>query len=336
MYKKRAVAAAATTAIALLGAGVGAAVATPTPMTETGNPRIAGANRYETAVLVSQKSFTTPQDVVFVASGESYADALGAGPAAAASGAPILLVPKSSLPTVVAGELKRLAPKAIAVIGGAGAISDANLKAIAAYAPAGQTQRISGPNRYATAAEVAAGFDPGIPVVYVASGENFADALGGGAAAAAEGGAMVLTAKGTLPAETKQALQSLKPKQVVILGGTGAISSTVEKAINTATGLKAFRYNGADRYETAAWVASDVWGGPDGTGKAKTVFLASGLSFPDALAATPAASINDAPILLTKGTCTPLVTQQVKKDLAPTLSVYLGGKTVTYYGTKVC
>ncbi len=95
MIKKRAVAAAATTAIALLGAGVGAAVADTTPLTGTGNPRIAGANRYETAVLVSQKSFTSPQDIVFIASGESYADALGAGPAAAASGAPILLVQKT-------------------------------------------------------------------------------------------------------------------------------------------------------------------------------------------------------------------------------------------------
>jgi putative cell wall-binding protein len=250
-------------------------------------------------------------------------------------------VQKSKLPQVVIDELKRLQPKSIAVIGGAGAISDATFNAIAAYAPQGQTQRISGPNRYATAAEVASGFipgptDPALPVVYVASGESFADALGGGAAAAAEGGAMVLTAKSTLPAETKQVLQALKAKQVVILGGTGAISTAVEKAINSATGKTAFRYNGADRYETAAWVASDVWGGADGTGTAKTVFMASGLSFPDALAATPAAYVNDAPVLLTKGTCTPAVTQQVKKDLNPSLSVYLGGSTITYYGTKVC
>ena len=332
MHKKRAVAAAATTAIALLGAGVGAAVADTTPLTGTGNPRIYGANRYETAVNVSKATFKAPQEIVFIASGESYADALGAGPAAAASEAPILLVRKTKLPQVVIDELKRLQPKSIAVIGGTGAVSQAVMDAVAKYAPADGTFRISGPNRYATAAEVASGFDPGIPVVYVASGEGFADALGGGAAAAAEGGALLLTAKDTLPTATSQALKNLKPKQVVILGGTGAISSTVEKAINTATGLKAFRYNGADRYETAAWVANDVWGQ---TG-AKTVFLASGLSFPDALAATPAAYVNQAPIVLTKGTCTPLVTQQVKNDLAPDRSVYLGGKTITYYGTKVC
>ncbi|SER73719.1 Putative cell wall binding repeat 2 [Pedococcus cremeus] len=330
MYKKRAVAAAATTAIALLGAGVGAAVADTTPLSGTGNPRIAGANRYETAVKVSQASFKAPMDIVFIASGESFADALGAGPAAAASGAPILLVQKTKVPQVVLDELTRLKPKSIAVVGGTGAISQPVMDAIAKYAPADGTFRISGSNRYATAAEVASGFDPGIPAVFIASGENFADALGGGAAAAHEGGALLLTAKGKLPTETSQALKNLKPQQVAILGGTGAVSASVETAINAATGKKAFRFSGGDRYETAAWVANDVWG------TSKKVFMSSGLSFPDALAATPAAHINDAPILLTKGTCTPLVTQEVKKDLAPTLSVYLGGKTVTYYGTKVC
>ncbi len=260
MYKKRAVVAAATTAIALLGAGVGAAVADPTPLTTTGTTRIAGANRYETAVKVSQQSFKSPQAVVFVASGENFADALSAGPAAAISEAPILLVPKNSLPSVVVTELQRLKPQAIAVIGGTGAISDANKTAIAKYAPAGQTQRIFGANRYATAEEVAMGFDPGINVAYVASGENFADALGGGAAAAAEQGALLLTAKSTLPVETKRALQYLKPKAVVILGGTGAVAPAVATAIKSATGLTPDRYAGADRYDTAAMVASDLWG----------------------------------------------------------------------------
>ena len=44
----------------------------------------------------------------------------------------------------------------------------------------------------------------------------------------------------------------------------------------------------------------------------------------------------DAPILLTKGTCTPDVTDFVLNDLAPNLTVYLGGPAVSYSGTKVC
>ena len=63
MHKKRAVAAAATTAIALLGAGVGAAVAEPTPLTGAGTARMYGIDRFATAVDVSKKSFTTPQDL---------------------------------------------------------------------------------------------------------------------------------------------------------------------------------------------------------------------------------------------------------------------------------
>lgn len=333
MHKKRAVAAAATTAIALLGAGVGTATAEPTPLTKTGNHRIAGANRYETAVKVSQQSFTTPQAVVFIASGESFADALAAGPLAAAAEAPILLVPKGSLPTVVRNELTRLKPKAIAIVGGTGSISQANMDAIAKYAPAGGTERIFGSNRYATAEQVVSSFDPAdIDVVYLASGESFADALGGGAAAAAEAGALLLTAKGGLPAETTRALKYLTPTEVVILGGTGAVSATVASQVKSATGVTPYRHAGEDRFETAAMVAYSLWA----TTGAKKVFLASGDSFPDALAATPAAYINDAPIMLTRSTCTPMVTDLTRDELAPDLNVFLGGSTISYSGDKVC
>ena len=260
MHKKRAVAAAATTAIALLGAGVGTATAEPTPLTKTGNHRIAGANRYETAVKVSKQSFTTPQDVVFIASGESFADALAAGPLAAAAEAPILLVPKGSLPTVVRNELTRLKPKAIAIVGGTGSISQANMDAIAKYAPAGGTERIFGSNRYATAEQVVSSFDPAdIDVVYLASGESFADALGGGAAAAAEAGALLLTAKGGLPAETNRALQYLTPTEVVILGSTGAVSATVASRSSRPPGSPP-TVRRRDRFETAAMVAYEPVG----------------------------------------------------------------------------
>ena len=65
---------------------------------------------------------------------------------------------------------------------------------------------------------------------------------------------------------------------------------------------------------------------PRGATGARKVFLASGTSFPDALAATPAAAINNGPILLTRGTCTPKVTQSTRTVLKPALTVYLGHK----------
>lgn len=333
MHQKRAVAAVATTAIALLASGVGAAVAATKPLSGTGTTRIAGANRYETAVKVSQRSFTSPQDVVYVASGESFPDALAAGPAAARDGAPILLVQRDAVPAVVQTELERLQPQTIIVVGGDGAISSTTFNTLATYAQKWQTYRAYGSNRYETAESLAQGWKTGdVNTVYLASGESFADALGGGAAAAAQKGALLLTAKDTLPPATKRALQHLAPTSVVVLGGTGAISQEVADAVEAATNVTVQRLGGTDRYDTAAKVANGAWGG---TG-AKKVFLASGTSFPDALAATPAAAINNGPVLLTKGTCTPKVTQSVRTSLKPGLTVFLGGPTITYGGTAVC
>ncbi len=169
-------------------------------------------------------------------------------------------MPKDSLPGVVSTELSRLQPKSIFVLGGDSVISQPTMDAIAAYAPVGATERIAGTNRYATAEQLVKGFDPAdVDVVYLASGEGFADALGGGAAAAHEGGALLLTANKSLPAETKRALQYLTPTEVVILGSDAVVTKAVADAVKTATGLTPYRYAGRDRYETAALVADDVW-----------------------------------------------------------------------------
>jgi putative cell wall-binding protein len=295
--------------------------------------RIAGTDRYQTAVKVSQQSFSTPQPMVFIASGENYPDALAAGPAAAWTGSPVLLVKRDTVPTVVQNELARLKPKQILVIGGDSAVSQTALNTVAKYAPGGATHRIAGTNRYGTAEAVAQGWETGaIKVVYLASGETFADALGGGAAASYEEGALLLTAKGKLPTETKRALQHLKPTKIVILGSTAAVTGTVASQVKAATGITPLRYGGADRYKTAALVAEKVWK-PAETG---SVFLASGTNFPDALSATPSAAINGAPILLTKATCTPMATATAVTNLEPDLVVFLGSKSVTHEGDKIC
>lgn len=323
--------AAAAAGTALIGTlGSAPAAADPTPITSTGLVRIAGSDRYSTAVKVSQKSFTKPQSTVVIASGESWADALAAGPLAAFVEGPILLVKKDSLPAVVDAELKRLGPTHVIVVGGRGAISDYVYGRVGFWA--NDTIRIAGADRYATAEAVAAQLPP-VDSVYVASGTGFADSLAGGAAAAAEGGALMLTSPSSLSPAAARVLTKNTPSHVVILGGTAAVSSGVEAQIKAAApGATVDRAAGRDRYETAAVVADALWGD---TG-ADAVFYASGTNFPDALAAAPAAYVNDAPVLLTRGTCTPGATAAVEESLAPSLGVFLGGTTVTYSGSKVC
>jgi putative cell wall-binding protein len=59
-----------------------------------------------------------------VATGASFPDGLSAGPIAGLRGGPLLLVPASWLPSVVATELKRLDPTTIVIVGGPSAVSD--------------------------------------------------------------------------------------------------------------------------------------------------------------------------------------------------------------------
>jgi putative cell wall-binding protein len=333
MHLKHALAAAALGALLIPLTGA-AAQADGNPITTTGLVRLAGADRYATAVKVSQKTFKAPQSYVVIASGENWPDALAAGPLAAHIDAPVLLVKRSGVPSVVDAELKRLGAVHVLVVGGPAAIPDTVMRAATRWS--NDAKRLAGPDRYATAEAVAAEMGA-VPSVYVSSGATYADALAGGAAAAAEGGALVLSSPTSLSSAASRVLAKKKPGHVVLLGGTGALSAQVERQVKAvAPAATVDRAAGQDRYDTAAILADALWGGTGPGAGADAVFYASGTSFPDALAATPAAYVNDAPVLLTRGTCTPKPTAFVENELAPSLGVFLGGSTVTYSGTRVC
>ncbi|CPU62207.1 N-acetylmuramoyl-L-alanine amidase LytC precursor [Mycobacteroides abscessus] len=141
---------------------------------------------------VSYGVFDPGVPVVYVASGTGFADALSAAPAAAVQGGPLLLVQPNGIPTVVADELRRLAPQRIVVVGGSGAVSDAVYQQLAGYTPA--IRRDAGANRYATSRLVSERAFAGqtVEVAYVATGTDFPDALSAGAVAGAYGVPVVL------------------------------------------------------------------------------------------------------------------------------------------------
>lgn len=76
--------------------------------------RIAGADRYETSVLISQAFFPEGASTVFIASGQTMVDAL---PAGATSAGPVLLVPDDRLPEIVNFEIQRLNPSRVVILG---------------------------------------------------------------------------------------------------------------------------------------------------------------------------------------------------------------------------
>ena len=194
--------------------------------------RHGGASRYDTAVAVSKAMFPTAGvPVAYVASGEGFADALAGAAAAGKLGGPVLLTQPNALPSVVAAELDRLNPQRIVILGGTGVVSSAVASKVKAYSPS--VVRQGGAKRYDTAVAVSKATypTPGVPVVYIANGEDFPDALAGAAAAGKLGGPVLLTPAGGLPSVVSTELDRLNPQRIVILGGTGVVSTTVEKQV---------------------------------------------------------------------------------------------------------
>ncbi|MGR0221494.1 cell wall-binding repeat-containing protein [Agromyces sp. ZXT2-6] len=85
--------------------------------------RLAGADRYATALAVSQAGFESGADVVYVANGQNFPDALAAAPVALKEGGPVLLTSGVALTQDLVDEITRLRPRRITVLGGYGAVS---------------------------------------------------------------------------------------------------------------------------------------------------------------------------------------------------------------------
>jgi putative cell wall-binding protein len=87
--------------------------------------RLAGGDRYSTAATISSATFAPGVDVVYVATGANFPDALAGAAAAGSEGAPILLVTKDTVPSATAAEVRRLNPGRIVVLGSTGVVSEA-------------------------------------------------------------------------------------------------------------------------------------------------------------------------------------------------------------------
>ena len=281
-------------------------------------PRIWGADRYATAAALSTSTFKAGVPVVYIATGGTFPDALAGGPAARMKGGPILLSLSTSIPDATKAELSRLKPAQIVVLGGPGAIADRVVTDLKAYT-AGTVSRVWGADRYATAAAISASTFVSASVVYVATGEDFPDALGAGAVAAAAKAPLLLVRAGSIPAGTAAELTRLNPSRIVIIGSTGAVSAGVAAAL--AAHGTVTRISGSDRYASAAALsaASFPANGPS------TVYVATGKVFPDGLTAGPIAGLRNGPLLLVPGTSLPSSVAAELKRLDPTNVVIVGG-----------
>jgi putative cell wall-binding protein len=181
--------------------------------------------------------------------------------------------------------------------------------------------RISGADRYATSAAVsAASFTTGVSRAYIATGDAFPDALTGAAVAGGQRSPVLLVRPDAIPATVAAELQRLKPKQIVVLGGASAVSTSVEEALAAYTEGTVTREAGLDRYETAAMLSQHTFVAP-----VDNVFVATGLSYPDALSAAAAAGAEGVPVLLVQTGAVPDATKAELTRLSPKKITLLGG-----------
>jgi putative cell wall-binding protein len=201
------------------------------------------------------------------------------------------------------------------------------LSSVAKYASQ-EVRRISGPTRFDTAAEIAKGFNAPAPAVYVASGYDWPDALTGGAAiGGSTGGPMLLVTKDTIPDPIKAQLDRLKPGQIFLLGGLSSVSDTVLDALKPYSANEPIRIAGNDRYDTSIHVASAFSAAP-------IVYLATGASFADAMAAGATAGAKKGPILLVPHDCIPFDADLTIQRLNPEQVIVLGGTASLGDGVK--
>ncbi|WP_299446488.1 PQQ-dependent sugar dehydrogenase [uncultured Phycicoccus sp.] len=290
--------------------------------------RVQGADRYAVAANVSRATYPDGASDVVVATGAVYPDALAGSAAGGRLGMPVLLSRPDALPDSTRAELERLGAQRVWVLGGAASVSEPVRAELAEYAAEGSATRIGGPDRYAVAAGVSGEFySRGVPAVFLASGEVFADALSAAPAAARTEAPLLLVTSSRVPGSTGEELKRLAPERIYVLGGTGTIPQSVVTSLRHYSSAPVTRLGGRTRYDVARTVAEEFWTTAD-------VFVASGEKFPDGLTGGAAAGHRGAALLLARAGSVPVETGQQMLTLAPTATTLVGGTASLGEGTS--
>lgn len=279
--------------------------------------RLAGADRYASAVAISRHRFADPAQAstVYLARADDFSDALTAG---SLTDGPVLLTRGGcgAVPATTLGEVRRIDPDQVVALGGPQAVCEAALETAA---QGRDTGRIGGESRQETAVRIAErAFPDGTDRVYLTRGSLGPDAVVGGQLS--DGPVLTLTADGShVPTVVLEAINSLGATEVVALGGPEAVPEA--SLVTAADGRRTDRLAGDDRYRTAIAIARHAY--PERTTRA---YLArgDGSNFVDAVAS---GMLIDGPVVLTPGTCERLrpSTAAYLKDTHPDRVIALGG-----------
>ncbi|WP_100400353.1 cell wall-binding repeat-containing protein [Bacillus sp. FJAT-44742] len=179
--------------------------------------RISGENRMETAESIADR--LGKYEKAILVNGSNFPDALSIAPIAAEAGYPILLT-RNGKRVTKGTENKLNKAEEVFVIGGPSVVSEELRRQFSGT-------RISGSNRYETAAEVIKEFHQDNGNIFIATGTDFADALTGSAAAAKQKGVTLLSAQDSFPSASRKVLHETPKVHTTFLGGPNALSESV-------------------------------------------------------------------------------------------------------------
>lgn len=162
-------------------------------------------------------------------------------------------------------------------------VTDSPAKAILSHQPSSVTvERLSGKNAVDTSVAVSKKYyKSNVSVVYIAERWAYADSIVAGTMRTK--GPILYVNKTELPSSVGKELQRLKPKKVIIVGGSDVVSETVRKNIKSKipSSSSVERLSGKDRYLTAVSVSKSQY-----KSGANTVYITNGTAYPDSIAAT--------------------------------------------------
>lgn len=181
--------------------------------------------------------------------------------------------------------------------------------------------RMSGPGRVETSIEISRFENTKSKTVILADARNYPDAL---AASNLTGGRYsVILVQNQLTQEIINEIVRLEAQDLIILGGTNSISEDIERGLTNIGGIKSIsRIAGENRYDTCQKIFNHA--------KKKSLILASGEKFPDALATS--SILDQAGLLLTKSGQLPSEVQAAIEALNHDSFLIVGGENSVQEG----
>ena len=156
-----------------------------------------------------------------------------------------------------------------------------------------QVVELGGADRYETVAKEALYAYSKSDVVIVASGAGWADSIAAAGLAGAMDCPILLTAPAYIPDVTRNAIQSLRPSRIVLLGSEAVADATVYSELKRLAG-SVERVSGPDRFATQMSIYQ--YGQQHGLWTGDTAVVVSATGYADALSVSPVSFKLKAPV----------------------------------------